>query len=70
MEADDDGDREPREEGITWRELASLLLTLLLDMERSLDGLSSYREDKDKCHDHVSYSFSFTSRLCLILDRH
>ena len=61
MEADDDGDGEPLEEGITCRELVSVLL---LDMERSLDGLSSYRKGKDKCDYRVSYSVYFTIRLC------
>lgn len=55
MEIDDEGDGEANAEGITWREFA-----LLLDMERSLDGLSSYRETKDECHYHASYSFSST----------
>lgn len=68
MESDDDGDGEASEEGITWRRLVSVLLTLLLDMERSLDGLSSYRKAKTNYyHYHVSHSFSFTIRLCLIL---
>lgn len=47
---DDVGDGEADEEGITWREFACMLLTLLLDMERSLDGPSSYRKTKDKSH--------------------
>lgn len=68
VESDDDGDGEASEEGITWRRLVSVLLTLLLDMERSLDGLSSYRKAKTNYyHYHVSHSFSFTIRLCLIL---
>lgn len=45
MEADDEGDGEPNEDETTWREFVLVLLTLLLDMESSLAGLSSYRED-------------------------
>lgn len=46
MEEDDEVDVEANEEGITWREFAFVLLKLLFDMERSLDGLSSYRKDQ------------------------
>lgn len=45
MEADDEGDGEPNEDRTTWREFVFVLLTLLLDMESSLAGLSSYRGD-------------------------
>lgn len=62
MEVDDEGDGDANEEGITWREFA-----LLLDMERSLDGLSSYRETKDKCRYHASHSFSSAIQLCFVL---
>lgn len=41
---DADGDGEPNGEGTTWRRFVLLLLTLLLDMDSSLGGLSSCRE--------------------------
>lgn len=56
-EVGDEEDGVPNEDGITWREFALVSLTLLLDMERSPDGLSSYRKRKDKCQYYASYSF-------------
>ena len=47
VEVDDEADEEANEERITWRELALALPISLLDMERILDGLSSYRERQD-----------------------
>lgn len=45
MEVDDEEGGAPDEEGITWREFALVFVaTLLLDMERSPKGLSSYRK--------------------------
>lgn len=44
MEADADAEVEPNDEGTTWRKFVLLLLTLLLDMDSSLGGLSSCRE--------------------------
>lgn len=41
---DDETGEETNEEGITRRESVLALPMSLLDMERSLDGLSSYRE--------------------------
>lgn len=40
-------------EGITWRELTCVLLMSPLDMERSVDELSSCRDRAEKSH--VSY---------------
>lgn len=54
----DEGDGKPNDDVITWREFALMLLTSLLDMERSLGGLSSYRKTEDKCQCHALYSFS------------
>ena len=53
VEVDGEIDGEPNEDGITWREVVLELLTSLPDMERSLDGLSSYGKDKNKCHKHA-----------------
>lgn len=44
---DDGADEEANEERITWRELALALPISVLDMERILDGLSSYRKRQD-----------------------
>lgn len=65
---DDEGDGEANVEGITWSEFALVLLALLLDMETSLDGLSSYRETNDKSHYHISSSFTvvFYNSVCFI----
>lgn len=44
VEVDADAEGEPNDEVTTWRRFVVLLLTLLLDMDSSLGGLSSCRE--------------------------
>lgn len=44
MGVDDEGSDEPNDPGTTWEEYLSVWLLILLEMERSLDGLSNYRE--------------------------
>lgn len=45
-------DRESNDEGTTWREFALVLLMSLLVKEKSLGGVSSYKEGKDKYPHH------------------
>lgn len=44
MGLDDEGSDGPNDAGTTWEEYLSVWLLILLEMERSLNGLSSYRE--------------------------
>lgn len=46
VEADDEDGVEADEEGMSWSEFAGLLLESLLDIDRSLEGLSNYRKKK------------------------
>lgn len=61
-EVDADAEGEPNDEGTTWRRFVLLLLTLLLDMDSSVGGLSSCREVHSvSFHRHGDESLYFFS---------